>query len=147
VRINALKLDLDGFIQKLVAKGLIRMNDITSLKERQNGYYIDDNITNLLAFHPSYTITMTFADEYSSGAIILQDKASCFPAYLLSPPIGATVLDACAAPGNKTTQLASIVGPTGHVIAIEKDKKRVETLRSMVSQAGASKRISPFYVY
>ena len=105
------------------------------------GYLIDRNIPNLVAFHPSYPVTTTFAKEYASGRIILQDKASAIPAHLLMPEEGATVLDACAAPGNKTTQLASAVGLSGTVFAIEKDSKRVETLRSMVEKAGASKCI------
>lgn len=36
----------------------------------------------------------------------LQSKASCLPAHALNPEQGWTVLDACAAPGNKTTHLA-----------------------------------------
>ena len=40
-------------------------------------------------------------------------QASCLPAYLLSPIAGSHVIDACAAPGNKTTHLASIMGDQG----------------------------------
>ena len=36
----------------------------------------------------------------------LQSKSSCMPAHALNPEPGWTVLDACAAPGNKTTHLA-----------------------------------------
>lgn len=35
-----------------------------------------------------------------------QSKASCMPAHALAPEPGWDVLDACAAPGNKTTHLA-----------------------------------------
>ena len=37
---------------------------------------------------------------------IEQSKASCMPAHALAPESGGVVLDACAAPGNKTTHLA-----------------------------------------
>lgn len=36
----------------------------------------------------------------------LQSRASCLPAHALAPQPGWQVLDACAAPGNKTTHVA-----------------------------------------
>ena len=76
-----------------------------------------------------------------AGKIILQDRASCLPALALSPPPGATVVDACAAPGNKTTHLASMVGGLacrlgGTVLAFERNKRRADTLRFMLERAG-----------
>jgi putative methyltransferase len=119
----------------------VPVDDIAALQDNKNGYLVDINVPNLLAFYRSYPVTTTFATEYSTGAIILQDKASCIPATLLDTRVGATVLDACAAPGNKTTQLAAAVGPKGNVFAVEKDPKRAITLTSMVEKAGASKCI------
>lgn len=113
--------------------------DINALKGNKNSYIIDVNINNLLAFQPSYPVTTTFSAEYASGVIILQDKASCIPADLLDVGIGDKVLDACAAPGNKTTQFAAAVGPTGNIFAVEKDSKRAETLKTMIEKAGALK--------
>ena len=49
------------------------------------------------------------------GAIILQDKASCLAPAALAPRAGEIVLDCCAAPGNKTTQ---VVTPSVHIPAI-----------------------------
>ena len=40
------------------------------------------------------------------GRLILQSASSCMPAHALAPQPGWTVLDACAAPGNKTTHVA-----------------------------------------
>ena len=42
-------------------------------------------------------------------------QASCIPASVLDPPPGSSVIDACAAPGNKTTHLAAIMRDTGYV--------------------------------
>lgn len=47
------------------------------------------------------------------GSVVLQSKASCLPAHALAPEPGWTVVDCCAAPGNKTTHLASIMGNKG----------------------------------
>ncbi len=77
----------------------------------------DEHIPNLLLFSPQ----TTFHDDplYKSGKIILQDKASCFPAVVLSPPSreGTYVIDATAAPGNKTSHLSAIMGNKGKVCA------------------------------
>lgn len=75
----------------------------------------DEHVPNLLAFHPS----TSFQGESSldTGKVILQDKASCFPAIVLAPPAedGACVIDATAAPGNKTTLLSSLMQGRGKV--------------------------------
>jgi putative methyltransferase len=131
-------MSLAEFIKKIAGHSLVLVNDLVSLKATTNGYLTDSNIENLLAFHPSFPVAVKFSQEYRSGAIILQDKASCIPASLLCVDTGATVLDACAAPGNKTTQLAAGVGKTGRVIAVEKDAKRAVTLKTMVEKAGGS---------
>ena len=75
----------------------------------------DQHIPNLLAFHPS--IRFTEEPLYLSGKLILQDKASCFPAHILSPPSddNAVVIDATAAPGNKTSHLCAIMQNKGKV--------------------------------
>lgn len=100
----------------------------------------DPHIPNLLAVSPTSDFTKT--EAYKSGAIILQDKASCFPAYLLNPgPEDGDVIDSCAAPGNKTTHLAAILQSRstspGTVFAFEKDKVRAKTLERMVKLAGS----------
>jgi putative methyltransferase len=100
----------------------------------------DPHIPNLLAVSPTSDFTKT--EAYKSGAIILQDKASCFPAYLLNPgPEDGHVIDSCAAPGNKTTHLAAIIQSRSTsprtVFAFEKDKVRAKTLERMVKLAGS----------
>ncbi|KAH8909966.1 S-adenosyl-L-methionine-dependent methyltransferase [Coniochaeta sp. PMI_546] len=100
----------------------------------------DPHIPNLLAVSPGTDFTKT--EAYKSGAIILQDKASCFPAYLLNPgPEDGDVIDTCAAPGNKTTHLAAIIQSRStnsqKLFAFEKDKLRAKTLERMVKLAGS----------
>ena len=66
------------------------------------------------------------SELYKDGSLILQDKASCFPAHVLKPTPGAHCIDACAAPGNKTSHLAAMLGNTGKVYAFDIDAKRLE---------------------
>ncbi|CDO74912.1 hypothetical protein BN946_scf184988.g19 [Trametes cinnabarina] len=74
---------------------------------------------------------------YLSGKVILQDKASCFPAHVLAPPArdDALVIDATAAPGNKTSHLCGIMQNKGKLFAFERDRKRFSTLKTMMSKA------------
>ena len=81
---------------------------------------------------------------------MLQDKASCFPVAALAPPVGAKVLDACSAPGMKTSQLAAAVcgdwvaslggsPPLGaSVVAVERNSKRFSVLCQMLGKLANS---------
>ncbi|XP_015605203.1 probable 28S rRNA (cytosine-C(5))-methyltransferase isoform X2 [Cephus cinctus] len=96
----------------------------------------DIHIPELLIF-PSGT---PFHDHeaYNKGAIVLQDKASCFPAFLLGATPGSVVMDMCAAPGMKTTHLAAILQNKGKIYAVERDLRRYETLRKMLEATKCS---------
>lgn len=97
-------------------------------------FHWDTHVKDLLVFPPG-TDFLNCPAYSSENKIILQDKASCFPPHVLQPPPGAQVIDACAAPGNKTSQLCALVGPQGHVFAFERDQRRFETLKKLTSQA------------
>lgn len=105
---------------------------------------IDEHIPDLLALPPEANFTKTRA--YTDGTIILQDKASCFPAYLLNgvPAESGMIedcMDGCAAPGNKTTHLAALVRASikgnMNIFACEKDDRRSKILVTMTKKAGA----------
>jgi putative methyltransferase len=78
-----------------------------------------------------------------SGELIIQDKASCIPSQTLTDHWeGGDVLDACAAPGNKTSHVASILlrqeaRPIPTIIAFDRSKNRSELLRRRLDEAGA----------
>jgi len=82
---------------------------------RRQHFSIDEHVPNLLCFHPDSGLQDN--PQYISGKIILQDKASCFPALILSPPASddTVVIDATAAPGNKTSHLSALMNNKGKV--------------------------------
>ncbi|KAF2622458.1 S-adenosyl-L-methionine-dependent methyltransferase [Macroventuria anomochaeta] len=148
VRVNTIKSSLKEQLQSTF-KGYEKVESIGEILTARGSrkiYCEDPNIPNLLAL-PS-RIDLGKTPSYTKGDIIFQDKASCFPAYLLGLlEQDGDVIDGCAAPGNKTTHAAAIVStqdPGGErkVIAFERDKGRTEILKKMVKLAGADQIVT-----
>ena len=111
--------------------------------------FVDPNIPDLVAV--PFGADFTASSAYKNGEIILQDKASCFPAYLLlgdrgpSDPWEGDLVDGCAAPGNKTTHLASLLAKQQkgnknsrqRIFSMDASTTRSRTLQKMVGLAGA----------
>ncbi|PAN04744.1 hypothetical protein PAHAL_1G088300 [Panicum hallii] len=74
----------------------------------------------------------------TNGEVFLQGKASCMVAVALCPKPGWKVLDACAAPGNKTVHLAALMNGQGGIIACELNKERAKTLQHTIRRSGAN---------
>ncbi|OHE93786.1 NOL1/NOP2/sun family protein [Colletotrichum orchidophilum] len=144
IRVNVLKSNVEDQLGTTF-KGYERALSIEAVTQATGkAIFIDSHIPFLLAASPGTDVTKTQA--YLKGEIILQDKASCFPAYLLDPHSeDGDVIDSCAAPGNKTTHLAAIVkshepeqgAQKQTIFAFERDSKRAQTLEKMVKIAGS----------
>ena len=146
VRINTIKTTLHEQLSTTFAgfERTEKLTDVLFAPGKARVFFEDPNIPNLLAI-PS-KVDLSKSPAYTSGHIIFQDKASCFPAYLLNPqPEDGEIIDATAAPGNKTTHLAAIASGQSSrsqeqkVIAFERDKGRTFTLQKMVKLASADK--------
>ena len=149
VRINTIKTTLKKQLNTTFAdyKHIESLEEVLKICSSHDNklLHIDTHVPNLIALPPSADLSKTPA--YINGQIILQDKASCFPAYLLDPkPNDGDCVDACAAPGNKTTHLAAITQyedaiqkPT--IYACERDKNRALILERMVRTAGAQTNV------
>ena len=61
---------------------------------------------------------------HEAGAYYLQDPGAMLPARVLDAQPGERVLDLCAAPGGKTTQIAESMGGNGLLIANEIVRRR-----------------------
>ena len=68
--------------------------------------------------------------------LIVQDESQGISAHLLPIGPGDTVLDLCSAPGGKTIALADKVGPSGKVISLDKDPKRLENVKENAERVG-----------
>lgn len=101
------------------------------------GLVPDPHVPDLFEFPPSRAKKVAAHPSVARGRLVLQDKASCFPALILvgdAPP--STILDACAAPGNKTSHLAALA-PSARVLALDRDPDRFSLLEARLKLAGA----------
>lgn len=141
IRVNTLKTSPEALFKTPFFSRLTEVSSLDELTE-PGQVYKDEYITNLYGLHPREKITNTQA--YSHGEVIIQDRASCFPAEILNNDpndIHTCVIDATAAPGNKTTHAASFVAKhDGVVFAFERDNHRVKTLKMMCEKATGKAR-------
>ena len=72
------------------------------------------------------------------GLCYVQDPSTLMPCDLLAPQPGETVLDACAAPGGKTTYLAQLMRDQGRIIACDLYESRVVRLRENLARLGVT---------
>jgi len=70
------------------------------------------------------------------GLFAVQDEASQLISHLLSPCQGERVLDACAAPGGKTTHIAQLMKDQGEIVAVEKDPLRTLRIKENICSLG-----------
>ena len=73
---------------------------------------------------------------FREGLFQVQGEASQLVSYLISPGKGERILDACAAPGGKTTHIAELMADTGQVIALDKSERGIEKIRENVARLG-----------
>ena len=66
---------------------------------------------------------------YFEGKWLIQDRSSQWVAPLLRPKKGDKILDACAAPGTKTTHLAQLIKDEGEIVAIDRSDNRLNLLK------------------
>ena len=71
------------------------------------------------------------------GYIHIQEELSMVPPLVLDPRPGESVLDLCASPGSKTTQISQMMENRGLVIANEPSLARIAPLRSNCERLGA----------
>jgi 16S rRNA (cytosine967-C5)-methyltransferase len=73
---------------------------------------------------------------FADGLVSVQDAAAQWAAALLDPRPGEAVLDACAAPGNKTAHLLEHAGGELALTALDLDPERLAPLRESLARLG-----------
>ncbi|WP_077615039.1 16S rRNA (cytosine(967)-C(5))-methyltransferase RsmB [Caenibacillus caldisaponilyticus] len=118
-RVNRLKASRDEVIAELKKSGI----------EAEKGRVSEDAIVikkGKLTDHPVYI----------NGKATVQDESSMLVARALGPQPGMTILDACAAPGGKTTHLAELMNDTGTVVALDIHEHKIGLIDRQAKRLG-----------
>lgn len=73
---------------------------------------------------------------YQDGSYTIQDESSMLVARTVDPKPGMRVLDACAAPGGKTTHLAELMNDEGVVVAYDIHNHKMDLIRQHARRLG-----------
>ncbi len=115
VRVNRLQASPDAVIGELAAAGVT-----ASPTWFPEGFHVAG------AFEARHRLV-------ESGVLTVQDLGAMAVTYALDPQPGETIIDACAAPGGKTTHIAERMGDRGRVIACDVHPGKLDAMRRRLS--------------
>jgi 16S rRNA (cytosine967-C5)-methyltransferase len=72
----------------------------------------------------------------AEGVLTVQDPSAMLAAEALAPAPGEAVLDLCASPGTKTTQIVERMGDRGRVAACDRTQEKLDPVRQAVAARG-----------
>ncbi len=113
IRINNFIAKDKKLVQRLTDLGLC----LQKIPFLESGYWVLDS-----------KVSAGATAEYLLGMYSIQEAAAQIPASVFVHIKGKKVLDAAAAPGGKTVQLASLMENTGGIVALDVDKWRLNAL-------------------
>ncbi len=119
IRFNSLKIDKKNFEK-------INPFEIEPVKWTQEGYYLLEGNNKRPGKHP----------YYHCGLFYMQEPSAMLPVEALNPQPGEKILDICAAPGGKTTQIGAKMHNEGILIANDINPKRTSALIKNVEMFG-----------
>lgn len=120
IRVNTLKISVEDLEKRFKEKNY----QIERIPWLQEGFWIkdEDNLSKSL--------------EHVLGYFFIQNSSSMIPPIALEPKPNEVILDMCASPGAKTTQIASAMQNTGVLIANDINHKRLKALRGNLQRCG-----------
>ena len=126
IRVNTIKISIEELKS--------RISGLKQVPWCKEGFYIEKKETavgNLM--------------EHFLGYFYVQEAASMIPALILNPEKNDLVLDMSAAPGSKTTQLASLMKNSGAIIANDIKWDRIKALSMNLQRCGVLNTIITIY--
>ena len=132
IRINTLKISKKDFLKRL--DGVL---EFTQVPWCEDGFWVS---------HKSGTrYDLGNLIEHTLGYFYVQDPASMIPPVVLNPKPGDIVLDMCAAPGSKSTQIAQYMKNNGVLYLNDNMPDRLKALEINVRRMGITNSILTYF--
>ncbi|MEM3623575.1 MAG: RsmB/NOP family class I SAM-dependent RNA methyltransferase [Candidatus Bathyarchaeia archaeon] len=119
IRINSVNAQEEEVVRRLQSLGV----ELEKIPFLEKGYWVSRS---------EFSVGAT--TEYLLGYYSIQEAASQIPATLFTDLKDKIVLDACAAPGGKTVQLADLMENTGAIIALDVKLQRLTALSNQLER-------------
>ncbi|KAH8307146.1 hypothetical protein KR044_006021 [Drosophila immigrans] len=104
------------------------------LMQRHQLYNNDKQPPSGIAVHMETNVSgVPTLGDLSNADALLQNLPSIVCVRVLAPQPGERVLDMCAAPGNKTTHIAELMGDVGRVVALDNSASRVRGMQAKLA--------------
>ena len=120
LRTNTLKINRENLLEKLKEEELSPIPTVYS----EEGIVLQ---------HPPPTSELPFLRK---GLAIIQDEASQLVTSILDPKPGEQILDACAAPGGKTTHIAQRMENQGGIYALDLSNAKLDLIGGLCEKLG-----------
>ena len=128
IRVNTLKTTPEKLVSQLSQKGF----EFRPTEWIDYGFHVDTSASRL---------RLGATHEYLKGYYYLQSLGSMIPVQMLYPEPEDRVVDMCAAPGSKTTQIGQFMKQQGTLVAVDVKPSRIRALTSNVRRCGINNAI------
>ena len=120
IRVNTMKVDVDSLKKMLLSKDISVKKTLYAPEglEIENFEQLDK------------------IEAFEHGLFIMQDEASMLVARCLSPVLGSKIIDACAAPGSKTTHLAQLTEDKSSILAFDIHSHKLKLIEQNARRLG-----------
>ena len=120
----------------------IRVNQLKTTRDalqttlRQSGHHSQPTRFSPIGLTLERRMPVMELPLFEEGAFYIEDEAAQLVPLLLDPRPGERVLDACAAPGGKTTHMAALMQNQGEIIAMDRSLPRLRLLEDNCRRLG-----------
>ena len=121
LRVNQLKISTEQLQEKLALQGI----ETETIVDLPQGLKVMKSAGNLASL-----------TEFQDGLFTIQDSSAQLVTQMLNPQPHETIVDACAAPGGKTSHIAELMGDTGKIIAIDCYSSRLKKIQQNIDRLG-----------
>ncbi len=119
IRVNTLKISVKDFLKRMEKRW-----ELKKLEFYEHGFLVNTKEV------------ISKSVEHQIGYFFIQNASSMIPPLILDPKKDEIILDLCAAPGAKTSQIAQLMENTGAIIANDVKVKRIRALKGNLQRMG-----------